>query len=190
MKSQWVSQCRLWHMDTVKHYGAYHHVFFASELKLVFRNMQKSIRTKFFVTLMKPNHQISKGSMRCGCGMTVAPKPLGSLQEVHFQCPVHLYIIVTTWLAYSAFSVNHILLHSARDKPIWSDLRSLYTWSKSRDHEIVRAQKECPKAVPIHFQNHVMWSRDLVVQCEAMCDRFSTKCYFNKSLFVRDSPTQ
>ena len=30
----------------------------------------------------------------------------------------------------------------------------LFTQAKSRGHEIVRAQKGCPKAVPRHFHNH------------------------------------
>ena len=34
-------------------------------------------------------------------------------------------------------------------------------WAKSRDHEIVRAKRKYPKAVPRHFQNHVLWSRAL-----------------------------
>ena len=35
------------------------------------------------------------------------------------------------------------------------DRSCCHTRGKSRAHEIVRAQKKCPKAVPNHFQNHV-----------------------------------
>jgi hypothetical protein len=40
-------------------------------------------------------------------------------------------------------------------------LGPLYTQAKSRDPEIVRAQRKCPKVVPTHLQNHVVWSRAL-----------------------------
>ena len=43
-------------------------------------------------------------------------------------------------------------------------------WAKSCDQEIVRAQKKCPKAVPTHFQNHLMWSH--APKCNVKsCDR-------------------
>ena len=48
------------------------------------------------------------------------------------------------------------------------DWGPVHTQAKSRDHKIVRAQKKCPKAVPRHFQNHVVWSRTL---------KFSVKPY-------------
>ena len=41
------------------------------------------------------------------------------------------------------------------------DLGPLHTRATSRDHEIVRAQRKGPKAVPTHIQNHVVWSRAL-----------------------------
>jgi hypothetical protein len=37
----------------------------------------------------------------------------------------------------------------------------LHTQAKSCDHEIVRAQMKCLKAIPRHLQNHVVWSRAL-----------------------------
>ena len=39
--------------------------------------------------------------------------------------------------------------------------RLLHTQAKSHDHEIVSAQKKCPKVVSKLFQNHVMWSHAL-----------------------------
>ena len=38
---------------------------------------------------------------------------------------------------------------------------ALHTWAKSRDHEIVRAQKKVSKGccpLPTHLRNHVVWS--------------------------------
>jgi hypothetical protein len=56
--------------------------------------------------------------------------------------------------------------------------------AKSRDHEIVRDQRECPKAVPRIFQNHVVWSRALKWGVKSYVARPSTKCYFNEFLCV------
>ena len=41
-------------------------------------------------------------------------------------------------------------------------LGPLHTLAKRNDHEIVRTQKKCPKVVPRHFQNHVVWSSSVV----------------------------
>ena len=64
-------------------------------------------------------------------------------------------------------------------------LGPLHTRAKSRDHEIVRAQRKCPKAVPIHLQNHVVWSRALKCSVKAYVIGSSTKCYFNEFLFTQ-----
>ena len=53
----------------------------------------------------------------------------------------------------------------------------LHAEAKSRDHEILRAQKKCPKAVRDTSQNHVVWSRVL---------KYSVKSYvtaLNQMLF-------
>ena len=69
-------------------------------------------------------------------------------------------------------------------------LGPLHTPSKSRDHEIVRAQKKCPKVVPRHFQNHVMWSHALkYCSVKSNVSRPSTKCYFKEFLFMWGSHT-
>ena len=54
----------------------------------------------------------------------------------------------------------------------------------NRDHEIVRAQKKCPKTIPRHFQNNVVWSR--VFECSVKSDVTgpSIKCYFSELLFM------
>ena len=36
-----------------------------------------------------------------------------------------------------------------------------HTRAKSRDHQILRAQKTCPRVVPRRLQNYVVWSRAL-----------------------------
>jgi hypothetical protein len=64
-------------------------------------------------------------------------------------------------------------------------LGPLHTRSKSRDHEIVRAQKKCPKAVPRHFQNHVVWSHALKCSVKSYVTGPSTKCYLNEHLLIR-----
>ena len=51
------------------------------------------------------------------------------------------------------------------------NLGPLHTQAKSRDHEIVRKPKrKCPKAVPTHLQNHVVWSRTLKISVKDICD--------------------
>ena len=40
-------------------------------------------------------------------------------------------------------------------------LGPIHTWATRCDHEIVRAQKKCSKAIPRHFQNHAVWSHAL-----------------------------
>ena len=47
-------------------------------------------------------------------------------------------------------------------------------------HDIVRAQKTCPNAVPRHFQNHVVWSRALKCSVKSYVTGPSTKCYFDE----------
>ena len=62
---------------------------------------------------------------------------------------------------------------------------SLHTRAKSCDHEIVRAQRKCPKAVPTHLQNHVVWLRTLKCSVKSYVTKPSTKCYFNEFLFMQ-----
>ena len=62
----------------------------------------------------------------------------------------------------------------------------LHIRAKSRDHEILRAQKwECLKAIPRHFQNHVVWSWILKCSVKSYVTGPSSKCYFNECLFMR-----
>ena len=46
-------------------------------------------------------------------------------------------------------------------------------------------KRKCPKAVPIHLQNHVVWSRALKCSVKAYVIGSSTKCYFNEFLFTQ-----
>ena len=57
---------------------------------------------------------------------------------------------------------------------------SLHTQAINLEHEIVRAQKECPKAFPRHFQNHVMWSHALNCSVELYVTGTSTNYYFKE----------
>jgi hypothetical protein len=61
----------------------------------------------------------------------------------------------------------------------------LHTRAKSRDHEIVRAQKQSvQKATPTHLQHHVMWSRILECSVKSLyVTGPSTECYFDGFLF-------
>ena len=65
----------------------------------------------------------------------------------------------------------------------------LHTRAKSHNRKIVRAQKKCAKAVPRHFQNHVMWSRVLKCSAESYVIRPSSKYYFNEILFIQGPHT-
>ena len=63
-------------------------------------------------------------------------------------------------------------------------LQPLHTWTKSHDHESVRVQKKCSKAVPTNFQNHAVSLRALKCSVKSYVTCPSTKCYFNKFLFM------
>ena len=71
------------------------------------------------------------------------------------------------------------------NKPYIEHLWPLHTRAKSRDHEIVRAQRKCFKVVPTHLQYHVVWSRILKCSVKLYATGLSTKCYFNEFLFMR-----
>ena len=49
------------------------------------------------------------------------------------------------------------------------NLGPLHKRAKSRDHDIVRAQKKCPKAILRHFQNHVVQSRVFKWSVKSKC---------------------
>ena len=59
-----------------------------------------------------------------------------------------------------------------------------HSCAKSRDHEIIRPQKNA-KAIPRHLQNHVVWSWTLKCSVKSSVTGPSIKCYFNDSLFCR-----
>ena len=63
----------------------------------------------------------------------------------------------------------------------------LHTRAKSRDDEIVRAQKKkCPKAaVPTHLQNHVVWSQIRKCSVNSYVTGPSTECCFNEVLLMQ-----
>jgi hypothetical protein len=61
------------------------------------------------------------------------------------------------------------------------NLGPLHTRAKSRDHEIVGAQKKVIKG----RQNRVVWSRTLKCSVKSYVTGPSTKCYFNEFLFIR-----
>ena len=44
---------------------------------------------------------------------------------------------------------------------------------------------KCPKAIPTHFQNHVVWSWTVKCSVKSYVTRSSTRCYFNGFLFLR-----
>jgi hypothetical protein len=44
--------------------------------------------------------------------------------------------------------------------------------------------KKCPKVVPTHLQNYVVWSRGLKCSVKSYVIRSLTKCYFNEFLFM------
>ena len=46
-------------------------------------------------------------------------------------------------------------------------------------------KRKCPKAVPTHLQNHVVWSQILKCSVKSYVNGPSTKCYFNAFLFTR-----
>ena len=46
-------------------------------------------------------------------------------------------------------------------------------------------KKNCPKAIPSHLQNHVLWSRTLKCNVKSYVNVLSTKCYFNAFIFMQ-----
>ena len=46
-------------------------------------------------------------------------------------------------------------------------------------------KRKCPKAVPTHFQNHVVWSWALKCSVKSYATMPSIKCYFNECLFMQ-----
>ena len=62
----------------------------------------------------------------------------------------------------------------------------LCTRAKSRDPWNCESPKEkCPKAVPTHLQNHVVWSRTLRCSVKPYVTGPSTTCYFDEFLVMR-----
>ena len=47
-----------------------------------------------------------------------------------------------------------------------------------------RPKRKCPKGVPTHLQNHVVWSRTLKCSVKSYVTGPSTKCDFNEFLFM------
>ena len=54
----------------------------------------------------------------------------------------------------------------------------LHTRAKGRDHWLWEPKRKCPKAVPTHLHNRVMWSRTLKCKCEFICDRTLNQMLF------------
>ena len=46
-------------------------------------------------------------------------------------------------------------------------------------------KRKCPKAVPRHLHNYVVWSRILKCSVKSYVTGLSTICYFNEFLFMR-----
>ena len=47
-------------------------------------------------------------------------------------------------------------------------------------------KRKCPKAIPTHLQNHVLWSRTLECSVKSYVTGPSTKCHFKEILFMRN----
>jgi len=45
-------------------------------------------------------------------------------------------------------------------------------------------KRKCPKAIPTHLQNHVVWSWTLKCSVKSYVTGPSTECYFNEFLFI------
>ena len=73
---------------------------------------------------------------------------------------------------------KEVLLQEAREKKrlLWP----LHTRAKSRDHEIVRAQKKVSKGRPNTPPKSCSVLKDARVSCEVICYRPSTESYFNE----------
>ena len=72
----------------------------------------------------------------------------------------------------------------------WKGKGHFPTRAKSRDREIVRAQKKVSEGrlnirTKSCLQNHVVWSRTLKSSVKSYATGLSTKCYFNGFLFMR-----
>jgi hypothetical protein len=67
----------------------------------------------------------------------------------------------------------------------FTTLGSLHTQAKSRDHEIVRAQKKVSKCHPKTPPKYVVWSWILKCSVKSYVLGPSTKYYFNEFLFMQ-----
>ena len=64
-------------------------------------------------------------------------------------------------------------------QPTQGEFEGHFKQAKSHDHEIVRAPKKCPNAVPRHLQNHAVWLRILKYSVrEVICDQALNRMLF------------
>ena len=57
--------------------------------------------------------------------------------------------------------------------------------SRAVTMKLWESKRKCPKALPTHLQNHVVWSQTLKCSVKSYVTRSSTKSYFNGSKFMR-----
>ena len=68
---------------------------------------------------------------------------------------------------------------------LWRQLKGYFTYEpKAATMKLWEPKRKCPKAFPIEFQNHVVWSRTLKCSVKPYVTGPSTKCYFNECLFM------
>ena len=77
----------------------------------------------------------------------------------------------------------------------WPEMLPLYTMTHHKGHfthepqavtmKLWEPQKKCPKAVPTHLYNHVVWSQTLKCSVKSYVTKPSIKYYINQFLFMR-----
>ena len=79
---------------------------------------------------------------------------------------------------------KEIGLHPQNGRLFWSKGHFTHE-SRGVTMKLWQPKRKCPKAIPRHFQNHLVWSQSLKCSVKSYVAGPSTKCYFNKLLFMR-----
>ena len=89
------------------------------------------------------------------------------------------------WAFTSNVDLTHITSHGPNAMSCWTRLKGHFTHEpRAMTMKLWEPKRKCPKAVPRHLQNHVVWSRTLKCSVMSYVIGPSIKCYFNDFLFM------
>ena len=102
---------------------------------------------------------------------------------------IFFYCGYTILLTTSTIASNYLVLTWNS----WPTITLLHRRLRATSHHGPRAvtmelweyKRKCQKAVPRHFQTHIVWSQTLKCSVKSYVTRASTVCYFNEILFMR-----